>query len=376
MSLISRTMNWLPVCAAFGFTFSCFGLAANASFAQQQQTQQQQQQGSQQDYRQQQTPAQQPAAGNQNYATDAQIQQAAIPSTPQMPAGFPLSAEEDQYIQQLMSFWEGASTDVQQYACTFRRYQYDYDTCTLRNPQTNRLVAAAISMGNIRYSTPDKGMYEINATWVFKAPPAKAGEDPIYKRPSEENSEINEREKWICDGSAFYEYDFQNKRILETKLPLELQGEGLKNSPLPFVFGAKAADLLNRFWIRDVTPKQLHGQQYWLEAWPKNVTDAQAYKKVEIILSREPFLPIAVHMYPPNYDEKKPNKMVFEFEGRKINGALTGLADFMNNFINPRSPGLGWKRVTQKFAVDPRGGNAANAQQPRTGALPQKGQGR
>lgn len=372
MSFHSRMLNWTfdiggRFCVGLCFAISFVGLTSGFTVAQQNQGQTNAvQNGS---YNAAAQPQQQQT--QHNMATPAEIQQASIAAAPTLPPGFPLKAEDEQYINQLVAYWENASNDVQRYECKFTRWQYDHEICNYRKPENNHLVASAISMGKIRYSNPDKGMYEINEIWTFKAPPKEAGGEPQYQRPAVENPQFNEREKWICDGTAFYEFDYANKRLVETKLPPELQGAGLKNSPLPFVFGAKATELLERFWIRDVTPQQLHGQQYWLEAWPKKISDAQAYQKVEIILSREPFLPIAVHMYAPNYNEKtNPSKMVFQFEERQINGTLNGLADFMNNFINPR-PGFGWKRVTQKFAQDPRA-ETAQQQVPLTGSLPKQ----
>lgn len=302
----------------------------------------------------------------QSYQQQLQQQQQTI-AAPQQPAGFPLPKAEQDYIQQLLAFWEGTSSQIKRYRCTFRRWQIDHEVCNYRNPDNNQLVAAMISVGTVRYSSPDNGMYEVLQKWQFTAPPANPGEDAVYERPAQKNPDFIETEKWICDGKKIYEYDYQNKRLYELTLPPEAQGEGLKNSPLPFVFGAKATELLERYWIRDVTPTSAHGQQYWLEAWPKRTSDAQAYSKIEIILSRDPFLPIAIHMYAPNYDPKlNPSKMVFAFEERQINGKLDNLSDFMKNFINPRTP-FGWDRVPRDLIQDPR-----DQQNPRLGQVPQQ----
>lgn len=268
---------------------------------------------------------------------------------PQLPPGFPLDAETQQYIEQLLAYWEGTSTQVSHYQCKFTRWQYDQEVCSFRKPVTNVsgenslvLVAAMISRGSIRFSTPGKGMYEVDEKWSFAGPPEQPGEEPKYERRSLSNPDFPEQEKWICDGLAIYEYDYETRRLYETKLPPEAQGEGLKNSPLPFVFGAKATELLDRYWIRDVTPGNVQ-DQYWLEAWPKRLNDAQTYSKIEIMLSRDPFLPTAIHMYAPNYNEKSnPSKMVFEFQQREINGTLAGLFD--RYWIRPSTP-FGWQRV-------------------------------
>lgn len=306
--------------------------------------------------------AQQTQQGQQGQSYEQQLQQQQQTVTqPTLPQGFPLPQADQEYIQKLLSFWEGTSSQINRYQCDFTRWQYDHEVCNYRKPENKQLVAALISMGQVRYSNPDHGMYEVQQKWQFKGPPKTAGADPQYERPAEQNPDFVEAEKWICDGQKIYEYDYQNKRLYELTLPPEAQGEGLKNSPLPFVFGAKASELLERYWIRDITPQSVGDNQYWLEAWPKRISDAQAYSKIEIILSRQPFLPVSIHMYAPNYDPKlNPSKMVFQFEERQINGRLAGLQGFMKNFINPKTP-FGWDRVPRDLAQDPRD------QQPRVG---------
>ncbi len=291
-------------------------------------------------------------AGGQPLATTPQAQ-------PRMPPGFPLDAKTQKYIEQLLAYWEGTSDQVTHYQCSFTRWQYDHAVCNFRktvvNPTTGEpsevLVAAEISRGSIRYRQPDKGMYEVNEKWSFAGPPDEPGGEPKYDRRKLTNDEFPEQEKWICDGQSIFEYDYGVSRLYEIKLPPESQGEGLKNSPLPFVFGAKAVELLDRYWIRDITRPGVQ-DQYWLEAWPKRLSDAQNYSKIEIILSRDPFLPMSIHMYAANYNEKtNPSKMVFEFEQREINGTLASLPIFKDYFIRPSTP-FGWKRVERDLAAE------------------------
>ncbi len=268
-----------------------------------------------------------------------------------MPPGFPLDSETQNYIEQLLTYWEGYSNQVTHYQCAFTRWHYDQEICNYRNPGNNHLVAAVISRGNIRFRTPDKGMYEVTEKWSFAGPPDEPAGEPRYERRKLTNDKFPEQEKWICDGQSIFEYDFETSRLYEIKLPPESQGEGLKNSPLPFVFGARAVELLDRYWIRDITPAAAR-DQYWLEAWPKQLGDAQNYSKVEIHLSRDPFLPMSIHMYAPNYDEKtNPSKMVFEFEQREINGTLASLPIFDRFFIRPSTP-FGWKRVERDLGTE------------------------
>ncbi len=270
----------------------------------------------------------------------------------------PHDAKMQQYINQLLMYWENSSSQIRLYQCDFRRWEYDTQLCNWRDPTNNHLAAKTVSEGQIRYAAPDKGMYKVTRKWHFAGPPKEEGGTPQYSQRGDE------KEEWICDGSSIYEYDYVNKRLYDLELPPESQGQGLKNSPLPFVFGAKAQELLDRYWVRDVTPANVE-DQYWLEAWPKRINDAQAYKKVEIILSRKPFLPKSIHIYAPNYDEKKnPTKMAFVFENLKINEPLDSVANFFGVFVRPNTP-FGWKRIEKKLITDP-----AQTQIPKMGQMP------
>ena len=265
-------------------------------------------------------------------------------------APFELTQEEEQYRNQVLDYWQQSSDKINKYSCKFRRYEFDTDKVAHRNSQTNQLSAASIGVGELFFASPQRGRYEVNEIWRFAAPPKSDSEQADYKLQDKDLF----REKWICDGATIYEFDFQSKRLNETQLPPEMQGaKGLANSPIPFLFGAKREDILNRYWVRVVTPKGTEGE-YWLEAFPKKAADAQNYKKIEIVIAEADFLPKAMHMYAAQYDPKKGNfaSVQFEFDDRKAN--TVSLKDF---FTRPQKP-MGWKRVQ----VQPLTGNDRNAE--------------
>lgn len=252
-------------------------------------------------------------------------------------APFELSAQETQYRNQVLDYWQQSSDKISKYSCNFRRYEFDTDKVAHRNAKTNQLSAASIGVGELFFAAPQRGRYEVNEIWRFKAPPKNDSEQADYEL---QNKELF-REKWICDGDTIYEFDFASKRLNETKLPPEMQGAGgLANSPIPFLFGAKREAILNRYWVRVVTPKGTQGE-YWLEAYPKKADDAQNYSKIEIVIAEADFLPKALHMYGAQYDPKKGNfaSMQFEFDDRRANAI--SLKDF---FTRPSKP-MGWQRV-------------------------------
>ena len=256
-----------------------------------------------------------------------------------------LSNDHNQFLNTLLDYWQQKSDKIQRYHCQFRRYDYDTTFCNWRDPRDNRLAAASIMSGEIRFAAPDKASYETLQVHDFGGPPKNAGEDPIYVARSTKTN----REKWICDGKSIHEYDFENKKLYETEIPAEMQGEGLVNSPIPFLFGASKEDILNRFWVRIITPEGAQNE-YWLEAVPKKIEDARNYKKLELVLSRdELFLPIMLHVYAPNYNPKENNftSRLFEFNNRKVNDSLTGFKNFLGFFVRPSKP-IGWERVKRQ----------------------------
>lgn len=255
----------------------------------------------------------------------------------------PLPAEQEQYRDELLAYWQQSSEQIKQYTADFQRYEYDTEIVNYRDPQSNQLAAHSIGQGQIRYSSPDKGYYETTQIWDFAAPPKAPGEEAEFKlREGEQH-----HERWICDGRNIYEYDFESKRLYETEIPAEMQGDGLANSPLPFLFGANKQQLLSRYWVRVITPAGTENE-YWLEAWPKRVDDARNYSRIEIIIAQEDFLPKAMHIYSPQYDPQKNNfaSRYFAFENRQVNGALAKFKDFGGFFVRPQTPVLGgWQRV-------------------------------
>ena len=251
------------------------------------------------------------------------------------------------YIDQLLDIWQESSGQVKQYTCDFQRWDYDPINCNYRNPGDNRLAASSIARGAVRYAKPDKGMFETNKVWDFAGPPEEAGGQPNYK----EREQSSNHEKWICTGDSIYEFDFENKVLYGMDIPQDMQGAGLANSPLPFLFGVEKQIIKDRYWVRMITPAGVENE-FWLEAWPKRIDDARNYQKIEIILAREDFLPKTLHIYATNYDEvKNPMSRVFEFGNRRVNSQLDKLKNFLGIFVKPQTP-INWRFVDRKALAD------------------------
>ena len=335
---------------AFNFAITFATSAGHAQSGDRSQGQQgQQATGQQQSPRQVQVTPQQRAA-QQKAAMESQSQQRAaqqsyITKRIVQPKGFPLSAEHTKYVSDLLGFWEQNSSAVEKYQCNFRRFTYDTEFVAWRDPNTNQLAAHSVAMGEIRFAGPDRARYETTRIVAFEKPPQTPGGEADYKEIEGDSA----LERWICDGKKIYDFDFEQKRLYETKLPKSMQGN-VAESPLPFIFGGKRAEVLQRYWVRSATPKGVENE-YWLELYPKRIEDARMYSKIELVIAKEDFLPKAMHMFGPQYDPSQGNEasQYFTFENRQVNSQLARLTDFLGGFVSPRLPGLKWKRVERKL---------------------------
>ena len=48
-------------------------------------------------------------------------------------------------------------------------------------------------------------------------------------------------EHWVCDGQNVYEYRHDQKQLVVRPIPPAMQGKAIVDGPLPFLFGAEAA---------------------------------------------------------------------------------------------------------------------------------------
>lgn len=277
-----------------------------------------------------------PATASETAPDNAAARAAAV-GDGQLPEGFQdLTPDHQAYIERLLEYWEKSSTQIKRCECDFQRWDYDASVLAKRDPADNRLIAHRVVRGTIRYAAPDQAQYQTTEVWSYQNPEA---ENPYVLLSGD-----GDKEKWICDGQAIYSFDFAERRLYESKIPPDQAGSGLLDSPLPFLFGANKQQILNRFWLKVVTPQGVENE-YWLVAVPKRQTDAQTYSKVEIILAQEDFLPRSLHIYSVNYDPTASAvSQAIVFSNRKINSHLSGVQDFLNLFVRPHTP-PGWERV-------------------------------
>ena len=324
----------------------CFILAAAAIVptvrgqAPYNQQQYNQQQYNQQQYNQRQTNQQQNNQ-QQNNRQQYGVQRvadnrAAAPLGPVRPSWIPLTPEHEKYIDQLLTYWEFKSSKIERYRSRFKRWQFD----PVWGPRDNYYI---YSEGRIEYLAPDKGLFKTDTMLYYKQP-AVAGGKPTYEaRPDDPG------EQWICDGESIYQFDHKQQKLFQRELPPDMKGKAITDGPLPFLFGAQKDKIKARYWLQVVTPPGTTSE-YWLEAVPKTPLDAANFKKVEVIIAQEDYLPKAIQVYPVNYDARtNPARTIFQFEKREINFRdLNDLNIFHRQFFNPATP-AGWEKVVEPY---------------------------
>ncbi len=274
-------------------------------------------------------PAQPPAEGT-------------TPTPPAQPAPmgppFQLSDVEQQFVDQILQMWENKSKDVKTFDCKFNRWEYDPVFGPANDP-------AIKSQGQLSYSKPDKGSFKISEIERYvKKDETSPG---VYEAQKQEVGE-----HWVCDGKAIFEYKHDKKQLVVQPLPEEMRGQSIVDGPLPFLFGAEADKLKQRYWIRSLKSDE---GTIWLEAYPRLQADAANYHHVDIMLNRKTMMPSAIQMHMPNGR----NRSVYMFEQPTVNGTLDAL--FGSLFSSPRTP-LGWTRVVEEMPSAPQATQPATTQ--------------
>lgn len=254
---------------------------------------------------------------------------------PPVQAPFLLTPQQEQFLDQVLGIWERESDKIQLFKSEFKLFEYD---ATLLDPQ----VPTKFCYGEVRYSKPDKGYYEIKTIHVAQPNP-----DPAKQQAANVNERFvfplsqEQGEKWICDGQAIFEFAASKKQVIERRLPPEMLGKAISDGPLPFVFGVEAAKLKKRYWLRIITPPN-EQTNTWIEAYPKFRADAANYQRIEIVLRNQDLMPQAVQVFMPNNLPDKKVSKVYVFDNPQANGVLATIGNFMGMFVRPQLP-LGWQ---------------------------------
>jgi TIGR03009 family protein len=272
----------------------------------------------------------------------------------------PKSPEEEKYLDQLLAVWEQNTKDIERLSCEFRMYEYNsnanfVEQLAQQTGKNIREIKAKAASGVVRYMKPDKGMYRIDQVIAL------TGKLDANNQPEMKASDNLVGDYWICDGETVHSYERKEKKVTHYVIPKEMQGIGILESPMPFLFGVEAKKLKERYWLRALNPPPLPNGQpnkdlFLIEAYPKFQQDAVNYDHVHVFLDRQEFLPLALIKYDTDHVDEKDKPLVdkreyYEFVTREKNaGIFKKLSEKIWNqeFIPVKLP-TGWTEETKEY---------------------------
>lgn len=279
--------------------------------------------------------AQQPAAPPQ---LGAPQQQPAAPAVATAPDGFQLNPIEQQQLDVVLNAWQAQSGAINTFKCDFERWEYNM-AFGPKDPN----IPLNKNKGALSYAKPDKGSFQITEINTFRLDPVPAGQQP-HAVPTGKwvNQPDAIGEHWVCDGKSIFEYRTDQKQLVERPIPPQMQGQAIVDGPLPFLFGAEAAKLKERYWMK-IKPSK-NPDQIWLAALPKFQEQAADFRQVDVMLNRAKLLPDAMQITMPNADR---HVYLFNVEKATVNDPFAAIKAF---FDAPRTP-RGWKRAIENVPV-------------------------
>lgn len=250
----------------------------------------------------------------------------------QAPQGFQLTAIEEAFLDQVLNQWEQQSGQIETFSCDFTRLVYD-PVFGPGKDENGQMIHKNQEYGAVSFQKPDKGSFEIKKVFAW---------DAKEQRHLENSNIVGEH--WVCDGKSVYEYKNEQKQLVERPIPPEMQGKNIADGPLPFLFGAEAAKLKQRYWLKvDPRPDPTKPENsIWLIAIPKRQQDAANYRRVDLMLEKRRMLPYSMRVEAPDGSHTTYN---FAVDSAAINSRMTALWNTL--FQAPKTP-WGWKRIVEE----------------------------
>ncbi|MEX2316946.1 MAG: hypothetical protein WD669_07330 [Pirellulales bacterium] len=263
------------------------------------------------------------------------------PAAPRLPPEFQLNLIQETLLDTVLNKWQQESAKINMFRCQFERWEY------------NAAFGPGLTLplfknhGELSFAKPDKGSFQITKITKWQVNPAPQGSAPpavVQGNWVPDPKAVGEH--WVCDGKNVYEYRHEQKQLVVRPIPRQLQGQAIADGPLPFLFGADAAKLKARYWLRiDEAHGQANPNEVKIEALPKYQADAVNYSKVQVILDTGRLLPVAMQVHLPNQDR---NVYLFDLQNAKVNG----LWEQIKALFAPPELRPGWKRVVEEVPLE------------------------
>jgi TIGR03009 family protein len=277
-----------------------------------------------------------PQAAQPQVLAPPQLQQQ--PPVPMPPPGFQLNALQQAQLDAVLNTWQKESGKINTFKCAFERWEYDVAFGPHRDIPLNK------NKGELSFGKPDKGSFQISEINTWQAKPAPPGQPTPGQIQGDWVPQPNAvGEHWVCDGKSVFELRHDKKQLVERPIPQQLQGQAIVDGPLPFLFGAEAAKLKARYWMR--VEQNQNPNQIWLVAQPKFQAQAADFQEVQVILDRQRMLPTHMQLTLPNNSR---HVYRFDITNASVNNPIARL---QNLFRLPTLP-IGWKRIVEQMPVE------------------------
>jgi len=276
---------------------------------------------------------QQPAAPQGQQAAPPAAQQPAVAA--QAPPGFVLNALQQAELNQVLDAWQKNSGEVKTFKCSFERWEYNLVFGPGQEIPLNK------NKGELSFQDPDKGSFQVTEISTFQKQAAEAGQKAAGTWVVNPNA-IGEH--WVCDGQSIFEYKHEQKQLIERPLPANMRGKAIVDGPLPFLFGAEAAKLKERYWMRVEHDPRFGPDDILLQAEPRFQEQAADFRRVDVVLDRQKLLPKFMRVEMPNKDW---HTYIFDLNNASVNNPLARIQQF---FQRPRVP-FGWTAVVENGPV-------------------------
>jgi TIGR03009 family protein len=264
---------------------------------------------------------QQPAAG-QAPAGQAPNGAAARQQRPNTELRIPKELDE------LLIIWEQQSSKITRLRGQIFRYKYD----SVYSVETR-------AAGAFWYESPDMGRIDFSPGDLTKPSDMKGLNDTPFV------VQADGKQKWICTGKQVFIIDDDKHLFDKIDIPAQQQGKNIINGPLPFLFGLKAEQAKQRYYLslgamhwpqgRKVKLKdgteQTFAPQVHVVAVPKLEVDKREWSRAEVLLDGKTFIPTAIKLFNPQGTMETVYKL--PPRGMKVNEAI-----WVNNPFNDRPP--------------------------------------
>jgi len=246
-------------------------------------------------------------------AAGSSIPGVARPNTQPLKDSIPPEYQIPPELEKWLTAWEKHSQGVQRLNGTFRLYTYD---------EIFQMETRAV--GDFWYQAPDKGRMDFKKADLSRVAKNAAGQliNPGLKGPNGAPYQVQSRdwETWNCNGSEILQIFHEKKEYNRIAIPQQYQGESIKESPLPFLFGLKKDEAKERYLMQlgpmhGKVPNGYKAPCLHVIAVPLREQDSREWSKAEVLLDSQTFLPQSIQTFDPTGNSRN----VYAFADVEVN---------------------------------------------------------